>query len=122
MSIVVDMHPPEEYGLNSTACWQAKYNAGKTARDYVYCQAKNSRQEAVTYALVHYHIICDCERERDDDNWLARCKPMTDALVKAGLIKKDSHKYCKLSISFEIDKARAPRTIITVTAAGGPFA
>ena len=120
-SITLDFLPPEEYSPNSTACWQAKSRAGKRAKEAVYCYAKQTRQEPMTYAHVHYHVIIAQERPRDVDNWLARAKPMTDGLVRAGLIKADDHKHCRLSISFEVDKSRAPRTIITVSALEGPL-
>ncbi len=77
--------------------------------------AKQARFDPCTYAYVHYHVISACNGRRDDDNYYARCKPFLDGLRDAGVIKDDDHKHVRLSISHEVDKTRAPMTIITVT-------
>ncbi len=55
------------------------------------------------------------DRIRDIDNWLARLKPGLDALCLAKIIVSDSSKCLEFGkITFEIDPARAPMTVIEV--------
>ena len=92
-----------------------RYKASSAARTATKLLADGSSSECFSKARIHYHIVCGEERLRDPDNWLARCKPITDGLRDAHIIKSDDWRCVSYKVSFEIDKARAPLTIITVT-------
>ena len=66
-------------------------------------------------------VVPDHKR-RDEDNWTIALKELWDYLCPPtpqrhgiGLIKDDSAECLTVNISFEVDKERAPRTIITLT-------
>tara|TARA_R110002012_G_scaffold270143_1_gene454516 strand:+ start:25 stop:432 length:408 start_codon:yes stop_codon:yes gene_type:complete len=55
------------------------------------------------------------QRRRDLDNWIGRLKGYWDGIVKAGIIEDDNIDIVtSISVKFEVDKSRAPLTIITL--------
>jgi Holliday junction resolvase RusA-like endonuclease len=58
-------------------------------------------------------------RRRDLDNWIGRLKGYWDGIVKAGIIEDDNIDIItSINVKFEIDKSRAPLTIITLSEVG----
>lgn len=114
-TVTLNIHPPEECSPNWRGHWAVKSRASRAAREAVKLSAHQADGGPYHKAHIHYHVICAAERPRDIDNWLARCKPMTDGLRDAGIIGADDHKHLSLSMTFEVNKNRAPSTVITVT-------
>jgi len=111
--------PPAEYSPNARVHWAQRYKVGKAYKKAVYYEAVDARNKAdwkaLEYAELELEFIVAEERIRDADNWIARQKPGTDALVDAGIILYDDlrHLTCK-GIKFTVDKERAPMSVITV--------
>ena len=65
---------------------------------------------------VDVHFIFAQRRTRDRDNLIARFKPGLDALVLCGLLVDDSPEYLAPGdVTWEIDRDRAPLTIIGIS-------
>jgi Holliday junction resolvase RusA-like endonuclease len=61
-----------------------------------------------------YTIVVPDNRRRDYDNFIARCKPCTDALVHAGLLPDDTPQYIKdFRLTFQYEKGKSA-TIIEI--------
>ena len=59
------------------------------------------------------------QRRRDLDNWIGRLKGYWDGIVKAGIIEDDNIDIVtSINVKFEVDKSRAPLTIITLSEVG----
>lgn len=52
--------------------------------------------------------------ELDEDNLAAGCKPIYDAMVKLGMIKDDSPKYCHMDPKQEKCRAMNAQTVVEV--------
>ena len=56
------------------------------------------------------------QRRRDLDNWIGRLKGYWDGIVKARIIEDDNIDIItSINVKFEVDKERAPLTIITLS-------
>ncbi len=117
--IEVSQLPPASGSPNSRVHWHKRHEEGKVYQKAVYYEAVNERNkvnwQALEYAEMELEFVVAEERIRDADNWLAREKPGTDAVVKAGIILHDDLKHltCK-GIKFTVDKERAPMSIISI--------
>jgi len=126
IEIVVRMLPPVEFSPNWRGHWGKRYRAGKDYKAAVGWCAKEAMQKhpdksRFPFGKVELELlfIVAEERVRDADNWLARQKAGQDALVEVGLIAKDDSEHLTVkSIKFEVDRKRAPATVIRVTEVG----
>jgi len=119
--IEVPMLPPREYSPNWRGHWSQRLRAGKYYRQAVYysaLEAGNKLTEAggklpLMWAQLDLTFVFPEERIRDEDNHRARFKPGQDALVTAGLLAGDDPAHLRMGkIAIEVDKARAPLTVI----------
>ena len=93
ISIFIPHLPPAALSPNARpAHWSVRSRAAKAYRDTCYLYARNQAygthfERAVATVQVE---VTDPTRRRDCDNYLARLKPLFDALVDAGIIPDDS--------------------------------
>lgn len=120
--ITVPALPPVEMSPNSRAHFFVKAKVSKQFKnDVFYC----ARDVITKYRLglfplvvvkVELTFIFRDNRRRDVDNMLGRFKPGMDALKAAGVIVDDDARHLQIgSVKIEVDKGRAPLTIIDVT-------
>jgi hypothetical protein len=127
--IQVSQLPPRINSPNARAFWAAKYKENVDSRGYataVYLECvdfRNRLEESAKHPFKPYHcyhvqltFVFAQKRRRDPDNFVAAFKPAMDKIVDAGLIVDDSSEHIYFSApKFEVDKERAPLTIITLT-------
>ncbi len=121
----IPMLPPAEYSGNARVHWSVRHAAGKIYGQAVFYLAVSKRNLALLnfetlpvfkHARLELTFIFPVGRVRDGDNLISRFKPGLDALVRAEVLVGDDVK--RLSIEtpvVEIDKARAPLTIVRLT-------
>lgn len=123
MRIEVPQLPGEALSPNARHFWASKYTAGKTYHDAVfYCcvDARNrgfagGQKFPFTRAKLSLTFVFAEERRRDRDNLLASAKPCLDAIVDSALILDDDSRHLTIGeVAIEVDKERAPLTIIEV--------
>ena len=126
MEIIIEVNslPPVEFSPNARVHWAKRYKAGKQYKQEVYYNAlqaitslskKESSLLPLPYAEMSLLFVVGEERIRDENNWVARFKPGQDALIFAGIIAFDDMKHLKCkSISFEVNRGKAPKTIIKI--------
>jgi Holliday junction resolvase RusA-like endonuclease len=117
MRIEVPMLPPKELTPNRLSCWGARYRTGQEYHRAVYYSCMEARHKfnslPIRKAKLDLTFVFAQKRKRDIDNLRASFKAGQDALVNAGLIVDDSSEFLELgAINIEIDKTRAPLTII----------
>lgn len=120
MRVEVSQLPPVEYSPNWRGHWSQRYQAGilyGNAVFYSAVDARNRRETKVWHpfkrARLNLTFVFPYRRRLDEDNLRARFKPGQDALVRAGLIEDDAMENIALGeIEVEVDRARAPLTII----------
>ena len=81
------------------------------------CQEYVARKGATRFETVsvQYIFICNANRRRDPDNWVARMKSALDGLVQAGVLKDDSSEHVTiLNPVFKVIPGPWPVTIIEV--------
>lgn len=124
MRIEVPLLPGEELSPNARVHWSGRSRASRIYGQAVFycCVDVRNRLERrrwqpgfppfrrprldLTFVFREY-------RERDEDNLRAQFKPGQDAIVRAGLIEGDSPKHIVMGqVTIEVDKERAPLTII----------
>ena len=131
MRIEVPMLPPIEYSPNWRGHWAQRYKAGKVYQMAVFalCVDYRNRQMSASAAWCPFEqsilnltfVFRDRRKERDEDNLRARFKPGQDALVQAELIKSDTQRHLVMgTITIEVDRKRAPSTIIELEDACKP--
>jgi len=110
----VPMLPPKECSPNWRGHWAQRSEASKAFKEAVfYLAPKDVRFEKARLDLT---FVFKDKRRRDEDNLRSRFKPGQDALVIAGLIPDDNRRYLVMGdIEVEVDKTRAPLTIIKLT-------
>lgn len=123
MRIEVPFLPPAEYSPNSRSFWAEQYQAGKEYHDAVFYYCVSSRNTGYrsggAYPFLRAKLtltfVFPQQRRRDAYNLLARFKPGLDAVVDAGLILDDDVEHLVIEpLVIEVDKARAPLTIINI--------
>lgn len=93
------------------------FHARKRLRDQ-YERLFRIHATSVTRARPHQHRLVQIERysarELDHDNFVGGCKPLVDALSRAGLIWDDSQKYVTVEYGQRKATARTARTVVAV--------
>lgn len=119
MTIQVTQLPPEELSPNARVHWAEKYQAAQRFLEAVYysCleQVNEAGRERWPYgkARVNLTFIFPRAHRRDRDNLLGMFKPGLDALVKVGLLVDDDSRHLEIGeVNIEVDRGRAPLTII----------
>ena len=118
MIIKIPMLPPRECSPNFRGHWTKKARASKTLREFAMVYALQcsgfARPGYEKAELSITLVVRDSRYYRDPDNMIASLKPAIDGCVDAGIIKDDSDKHLlyKMPILYEIDKERAPLTIL----------
>ena len=108
--------PPASFSPNSRVHWAVRSKDGKIVKEDVYHLL---REQCTTIphlkaVALKYIIVVPDQRRRDYDNFISRTKPITDALVAAGLIADDTPEYIKdFRLTFECVKGKKA-TIIEV--------
>ena len=68
------------------------------------------------YCLLNLTVVFPVHRDRDADNLIIMFKPGLDALVRAGVLSGDDVSRLQFGdVTVEVDKARAPLTIVKLT-------
>lgn len=118
MRVEIPMLPPAELNPNYHGHWRVKARAASNLRRAAYLYARNAKgfvalsmnkaEVSITF------VIRDRRSYKDPDNALASLKPAIDGCVDAGVIPDDSdeHLLIKLPVMYEINKDRAPMTIL----------
>ncbi len=131
MKIEVPQLPGEELSPNARVHWTGRHQASSIYGQAVFycCVDVLNRLERLPWRLgfppfrrprLDLTFVFREYRERDEDNLRAQFKPGQDAIVRAGLIEGDSAEQIILGkISIEVDKERAPLTIIELQEAEG---
>ena len=124
MRIEVSATPPRECSPNWRGHWRLRYLASKSYQEEVYCTAKYGLSWAgylvharlpIVKGRIHLTVVYGQNRTRDRDNIIAMFKPGLDALVLAGILQADDSDHLEYGdVTVEVDKARAPLTIITI--------
>lgn len=116
IEFIVPMLPPKECSPNWRGHWSARMRASRAYKEAVYyCSYGVTRPEKpYEHAQVNITCVVAEDRIRDADNWHGRFKPGMDALVAAGIIAYDDVNHINSWVEFEVDKDRAPATIIKV--------
>jgi len=118
MKIEIPMLVPKETNPNWRGHWVQKYKATKSFRDAAHiCYLADNRGEPPFFkkaSLAITLIIPSRRYIRDPDNAIASLKPAIDGCVDAGVIlgDDDEHLVYKLPIMYQIDKEKAPMTIL----------
>lgn len=130
MRIEVPFLPPAECSPNARVHWSDRYKTSSPYQSSVFYCAVDARNRLYhrprrigdsdppfDRARLDLTFVVANRRSRDEDNWRARFVPGQNALVQAGLIPDDMPAHLVLGeIHFEVDKARAPLTIIDLVA------
>lgn len=122
--IEINQLPPAECSPNYRGHWTERHRAARIYNSAVFYQCidvKNRMLEhcevkPIKVARIDLTFVCDRERVRDRDNFIARFKPGLDALVRAGVIEADDAKHLHIgNVNIEVDRDRAPLTIIELS-------
>lgn len=119
LTIHIPALPPKEASPNWRGHWTEKYRAMRDYKTLVIVKAREAMranhptQPIPTARLSITFIVKDRRYIKDGDNAIASLKAAIDGIVEAGILKDD--KYIKVSpVRYEIDKDRAPGTIIEI--------
>lgn len=117
--IEVNQLLPTEYSLNWRGVWQQRYKAGRAYGSAVFYSCVDYKNRLgdkfvpLRVARLDLTLVYAMERVRDRDNCISMFKPGLDAIVRAGLIAGDDSKRLHWGeVNIEVDKDRAPLTII----------
>ena len=120
MIISIPMPGAKECSLNWRGHWAQRARAVKTLRGAaMICALSCSNwsrpnyekaKVSITFVIPNRHHI------KDSDNAMASIKPAIDGCVDAGIIVDDSpdHLQYEMPIIWQVDKERAPLTIIEI--------
>jgi Holliday junction resolvase RusA-like endonuclease len=117
------MLPPSELSPNARCHWVERYRASQDFHNAVYYScfdaARNPYLTPVSpidpykKARLNLTFVFPQGRRRDKDNLVSMFKPGLDALVKIGLLRDDDSEHLTIGeVKVEVDKERAPLTII----------
>ncbi|KKM98735.1 hypothetical protein LCGC14_1154810 [marine sediment metagenome] len=118
MIVKIPMLPPRECSPNFRGHWTKRARAARDFRSeamlYAFYASNSARPGYEKAELSITLVVRDSRYYRDPDNMIASLKPAIDGCVDAGIIKDDSDKHLlyKMPILYEIDKERAPLTIL----------
>jgi len=121
MKIIINIPalPPKEASPNWRGHWSEKYRAMRDYKSLVIVRAREAMranhptQPITTATIATTLIVRDARYIKDGDNAIASLKAAIDGIVEAGILKDD--KYINVSpVRYEIDRERAPGTIIEV--------
>lgn len=121
MRIEVPFLPPQSASPNSRPFWAKKYTDGQRYHDAAFYCCVDARNRGYLRGLrfpfikakLSLTFVFAQERRRDIDNLTSMAKPAIDAVVDSGLILDDDSTHLEIGkISAEVDKDRAPLTII----------
>lgn len=125
MIINVPQLPPPSSSPNYRGNWAKRYRDAKVFKEAVYLCAVDARNKLESKGglmsppakvKISLTFVYPERRVRDIDNIIASFKPGLDGLVQAGVITGDSSEHIVMGkISIEVDKKRAPLTIIELT-------
>ncbi len=125
MRIEVTQLPPASASPNSRIDRRAASVDKLVYQNAIYFSAMETvgRTDLVPQAIgrcrVDLHFVFPEHRRRDRDNLIARFKGGLDALVLCGLLIDDRPEYLTPGdVTWEVDPARAPLTIIEITEVG----
>jgi len=112
--IEIPFLPPRALNPNGRAHWATKRKVAEPLKQAIALESK--RLDPVKgKVLITITFITAQKRRRDGDNWLASMKPLIDTLVKTDFLPDDdSSSVSYAPVIFEVDKSRAPRTILTI--------
>ncbi len=116
MQIIIPYLPPRELSPNARCHWSVKHRASAQLKADAYFLALLQRMDAwspILHPVVNVTFIVAQKRTRDRDNAMASLKSAIDGLEAAGIFFNDSLVKWG-SIEWEVDKSRAPMTIIEV--------
>lgn len=66
-------------------------------------------------ARVDVTFVFRMDRRRDRDNYAAALKPLWDAVVQVGILPDDDSEHLSIGgLEIEVDKARAPLTVLRI--------
>jgi len=118
MKICIPMLPGRELNLNYHGHWSRKAKAAREFREAVGWCAKVERRRWLQgherAELSITFVVRDARYYKDPDNAIASLKPAIDGCVDAGVIQgdDDEHLCYRLPILYQIDKEKAPMTIL----------
>lgn len=119
MRIEVPLLPPSPCSPNWRGYWRQRYQAGRVYGLAVFYKCVDyrtrlgSKFSPIQVARLDLTVVYAVERVRDRDNIISMFKPGLDAIVTAGLIAGDDSKRLHWGkVTVEVDRARAPLTII----------
>jgi hypothetical protein len=115
LKIEIEHLPYPELSPNWRGHWSEIARGKKVARDEAGWLAASQwkGQKPMMYAMISYEFTVKLERERDNDNLIAACKPFQDGLIDAGVIFFDDAKHLKLG-SVTINKGNKDSMTIFV--------
>lgn len=108
--------PPASFSPNSRCHWSKRHEISGLINSDVYMFLRQQFKiiPLLGHIKLHYTIIVPDQRRRDYTNFLARCKPIEDALVYAKLIKDDAPEYIDCpSLTFKYQRGHSA-TIIEI--------
>ena len=84
--------PPVSFSPNFRGHWSKRHRDGRVVKENVQYLLMEQFRPIPSFRRVelHYTIVVPDRRRRDYDNFVARGKPITDALVDAGVIPDDT--------------------------------
>jgi len=120
MRIEVSQLPPVECSPNWRGHWAQRYQAGEVYKSAVYYSCVDARNRALAEgrlvfmrARLNLTFVFPQRRRRDEDNLIAGFKLGLDGIVASGLVVDDDAAHLEIvSVSIQVDKERAPLTII----------
>jgi crossover junction endodeoxyribonuclease RusA len=109
--------PPASFSPNSRVHWAVRSKDGEMVKNDVYylLRAFCTTIPQLKAIALKYTIVVPDNRRRDYDNFISRTKPITDALVHAGLLPDDTPQYIKdFRLTFQYEKGKSA-TIIEIS-------
>ena len=114
-TIEIPMLPPRALSPNGRAHWAVKRKAAEPMKQVAALQGKQLRPISGPATVTVTFIVAQ-NRRRDGDNWLASMKPVMDVLVQTGLFTDDDSRHISYApVRFEVDKHRAPMTVLEIS-------
>ena len=97
LTIKLNHLPPPELNPNRLRSlhWTKRSEVSRIAREEVgwLAKAQWKDQKPMMKACISYEFVVKDRRKHDVDNLLSSCKPLTDALIDAGVIFYDDMKH-----------------------------
>ncbi len=115
LRIEVDHLPSQDLSPNARVHWTKRHTATRIGREEVGWLAAVEWQgkDTIMQARISYEFTTRVDRNRDQDNLIAACKPWQDGLIDAGVIFYDDAKHLRLG-SVSISKGDHDKTVIIV--------